>query len=617
MKNPGEQFLQSYDVHKKPQAIKATERKESQTGESLVNDSDERITAYVERLERVFLNPNEQTRDRNISMMKPHIHNSFVIKEEDFPDSYFDYQKKLMKEERGLGDVEFTPEQKQEEIEKAQEAQKESLDSWIDYLSKDNPYPPAIKLFVIQGILKLGKFDTNKYKFGKRVDSTVAPFPEIDREALARVMGALQDAHYNEEEVNNSSEKLKEMVANNTSFGKMYAEAIQELDKSSEGEKNWEETEGEWRTFKRGSEPSIMQDTLANKRSNLCIGNGMTHAISYLNNGDMHIYYSKDNRGNYTTPRIAISVQNDSVWEVRGTYNKNEDIDPYINDILNEKLADLPQGEKYQKKSTDMKKLTEIDNMVKSGQELGKEDLRFLYEIDNTIEGFGYQRDPRIAEILQSRNPKEDAPIVFDCQPSEIAWDVNEVNENTKAYIGQWSVDIFQVVRNYPNITHLYESFPDKKIFMQSLETDPSINSPKKAQKALEDKNIYIYDWGKDILAKTEFSQTVEKYELVRFTVGQLGFPKGATTDEIYKRAQELALEQCPAEVGPHLRLKYTGREWFLIAMKQIADRSGDPYAFDLGHNGDQSCLNSSYAKPGLEWRSDSEFVFRYRKLKT
>ena len=80
MKNPGEQFLQSYDVHKKPQAIKATERKESQTGESLVNDSDERITAYVERLERVFLNPNEQTRDRNISMMKPHIHNSFVIK---------------------------------------------------------------------------------------------------------------------------------------------------------------------------------------------------------------------------------------------------------------------------------------------------------------------------------------------------------------------------------------------------------------------------------------------------------------------------------------------------------------------------------------------------------
>ena len=240
-----------------------------------------------------------------------------------------------------------------------------------------------------------------------------------------------------------------------------------------------------------------------------------------------------------------------------------------------------------------------------------------MYEIDNTIEGFGYQRDPRIAEILQSRNPKEDAPIVFDCQPSEIAWDVNEVNENTKAYIGQWSVDIFQVVRNYPNITHLYESFPDKKIFMQSLETDPSINSPKKAQKALEDKNIYIYDWGKDILAKTEFSQTVEKYELVRFTVGQLGFPKGATTDEIYKRAQELALEQCPAEVGPHLRLKYTGREWFLIAMKQITDRYGDPYVFSLDRSGDRSELGSDGAKPDSKWDSDGEFVFRYRKLKT
>ena len=246
----------------------------------------------------------------------------------------------------------------------------------------------------------------------------------------------------------------------------------------------------------------------------------------------------------------------------------------------------------------------------------------FKLNIMKSPEQFLHQKDSKLhtsqpVEHEKERNPKEDAPIVFDCQPSEIAWDVNEVNENTKAYIGQWSVDIFQVVRNYPNITHLYESFPDKKIFMQSLETDSEIDSLQAATQALKDKNMYLSNFGKDILAKTEFSQTVEKYELVRFTVGQLGFPKGATTDEIYKRAQELALEQCPAEVGPHLRLKYTGREWFLIAMKQITDRYGDPYVFSLDRSGDRSELGSDGAKPDSKWDSDGEFVFRYRKLKT
>lgn len=246
----------------------------------------------------------------------------------------------------------------------------------------------------------------------------------------------------------------------------------------------------------------------------------------------------------------------------------------------------------------------------------------FKLNIMKSPEQFLHQKDSKLhtsqpVEHEKERNPKEDAPIVFDCQPSEIAWDVNEVNENTKAYIGQWSVDIFQVVRNYPNITHLYESFPDKKIFMQSLETDSEIDSLQAATQALKDKNMYLSNFGKDILAKTEFSQTVEKYELVRFTVGQLGFPKGATTDEIYTKAEELGLELCPAEVGPQLRLQNTSKEWMLIAMKQITGRHGFPRVFGLDRYGDQPRLHASYAKSDERWRSHCEFIFRFRKLKT
>lgn len=174
-------------------------------------------------------------------------------------------------------------------------------------------------------------------------------------------------------------------------------------------------------------------------------------------------------------------------------------------------------------------------------------------------------------------------------------------------------------IRNYPNIKHLYESFPDKKIFMQTLETDPDVNSPESAEDALKRKNIYLTDWGKDILYKTEFSKERQVYELVRFTVKQLGFPKakGATTDEIYKKAEELGLELCPAEVGPQLRLQNSTKDWMLIAMKQISDRDGDPDVFDSDCDGEQLKLCGIRAKPGDRWLSDREFVFRLRKLET
>jgi hypothetical protein len=45
-------------------------------------------------------------------------------------------------------------------------------------------------------------------------------------------------------------------------------------------------------------------------------------------------------------------------------------------------------------------------------QELAKEDLCFIYEFDSKIIGFGYQRDPRIQEIISGRNVKADISTI-------------------------------------------------------------------------------------------------------------------------------------------------------------------------------------------------------------
>ncbi len=256
--------------------------------------------------------------------------------------------------------------------------------------------------------------------------------------------------------------------------------------------------------------------------------------------------------------------------------------------------------------------LTEIERKHKANIPLTKAEIIFLYDMN--FKGKVRDKYFRLIDILRTRNPKEDAPIVFDCEPYEIAWDLEEIDKHTKAYIGPWNGDVFHVLIGYPNIKHLYESFPERKIFITTLETDPNINSPVKAKQALKDKNIYLSEWGKDILEKTEFSQTPEVYNLVRFTVEQLGLKQGATTDKIYKRAKELVLELCPAEVGPQLRLKYTGRELFWIAMKQISDLYGYPRMFRL-HGDDAMLLLSGYqANPNNRWDTDDEFVFRFHK---
>jgi hypothetical protein len=613
MKSP-EQFLHQKDSSLHTSGpVEHEKKRKDMAGEKTSQKPADKIADWLKVVERTHTSHREdpQIQDR----IKEYYHKEYIINEEDIPQGYYDNQSRLARE-LGHGDIEISEDTKKELAEIIIADQKSTLDTWTDYFTSEDSdsYPMWAKYWSFTSMVKMSSYDKEEHKFGRRDKGTVAPFPDLDREALAHVVDAMIKKVGKENLTNEIQDEEFEKLLGGANFGKLYAYAIEQVTPAEKAE--LESTEGEWIKYNKGSDHMPLVQSLQGHGTGWCTA-GESTAENQLKSGDFYVYYSYDKDGKPTIPRTAIRMQGDNIGEIRGIA-KEQNLDHFIGDVVDEKLEEFgTEGEVYQKKSTDMKKLTEIDNMVKSGQELGKEDLRFLYEIDNTIEGFGYQRDPRIAEILQSRNPKEDAPIVFDCQPSEIAWDVNEVNENTKAYIGAWNVDVFNIIQNYPNIEHLYESFPDKKIFMQSLETDSEIDSLQAATQALKDKNMYLSNYGKDILKQAEFSQEQETYDLVRFTVEELGFPDGATTYEIYTKAEELGLELCPAEVGPQLRLQNTSKEWMLIAMKQITGRYGGPRVFDLDHFGDQPRLHAGNAKSDERWFSNDRFVFRFRKLKT
>lgn len=75
----------------------------------------------------------------------------------------------------------------------------------------------------------------------------------------------------------------------------------------------------------------------------------------------------------------------------------------------------------------------------------------------------------------------------------------------------------------------------------------------------LQQCSILMNEYGERLLTDDRFITSDTKYSLhtVELTVSNLGFPDGATIIQIFKRANELGLELCPHELGPHLRLAY------------------------------------------------------------
>ena len=613
MENPN--FLKiKYNLHNTPEIESAARRTEVREAEKLSQNPAERIQNYLDRLKGIFEEKNPEKRKRGTEFVKNLLHKKFVIKEKEIPEAYFDNQKQIAREQ-GHGEIEITEEMRAQLAEVIIADQESSLDSWVDYLgSQDAAYPDWLKYWAFRSAAGIGKYDKEQKQFAKReLKKTVAPFPDINREALAYVLDAIEKKYAKGQiafENLGEEEKVEfGKLLQSENFAKLYAFAIEKVTPTSQEQITI--TEGKWVKYDQGSNHMPLVNSLQGHGTGWCTA-GESTAQAQLKNGDFYVYYSIDENGVARIPRAAIRMQGNQIGEVRGVAEQ-QNLDPYIGDIVQEKLSHFPDGKAYEKKNSDMKLLTEIEEKTKEKKELSKEELIFLYEIDVSIDGFGYQRDPRIKEILDTRKSEEDALIILQCSQNQIAKNSNEVNESAKAYIGPWSVEIFQKIKAYSNIKHLYESFPDKKIFLQAIKTIPALDSPHKAQETLDKENIYTSDWGRGILQKTEFSKESKEYYLVRFSVAQLGFPNGATTEEIYKKAKDLGLELCPAEVGPLLRLQSKIKDWTLIAMEQITDRGGDPSIFDLDSSGGQLMLDGDNARSDKQWSSDNQFVFRFR----
>ncbi|HUD06024.1 MAG TPA: hypothetical protein VMR18_03895 [Candidatus Saccharimonadales bacterium] len=408
MQTPGSQFL-----HERNPNLHSSQEVEGVVGylraggESIPNEPSDKISAYLgflangEYVNDGILTGDQSSIDRQID--------AHVIKAGDVPEGYFELQRRIAREQ-GHGDVTITRELREQMVEAVQADQRVGLGKWVEYLGgEDGGYPNWFKNYTFGSVTKLGSYDKEKGEFLKRSKGTTAPYPELNREALAYVYDVLNKSRVQGEKVNGGAndEQLQKLLKSGN-FGALYAHAVLEVTPSSPELRK--EVRGSWTKFNQTSDPRTarrLAGSLQGHGTGWCTA-GESTATTQLSAGDFYVYYTRDEDGKETIPRVAIRMQGEEVAEVRGI-NTAQELEPEMADITSERLQDLPGGEEYIRKAQDMKFLTAIDKKISTdpGVKLTGDELRFLYELDHDILGFGYERDPRIDEIRAKREGRD------------------------------------------------------------------------------------------------------------------------------------------------------------------------------------------------------------------
>lgn len=394
------------DLQQSPEVKSAVRKKEKKDG-PIPNEPTERINAYLERLESILSNPDQEKRARGTRLIKHMLHKEYVMDSTKVPQSHFELQKRIAKEQ-GRDEIYFDEPARLEIGRVLAEDQRQSLDAWVDYLGDPNndAYPSWFKYYAFRSMLKLASYDKEKQAFRKRTVSTTVPYVEINREALAYVY----------DELAKTQTKKKNLPPSETNFGDLYAKALEKTTPTNQEQK--ESIEGEWKTYAQGSDPSPLVQSLQGYGTGWCTAGEQT-AASQLQDGDFHVYYSKDTNGIYKIPRIAIRMEDDRIAEVRGI-NANQELEPKLMETAENRINEFPDSKEYKKKVSDMKRLTLIDQKIIGKESLNAEDLRFLYELDASIDNFGYGPDTRIERILFKRDKRADFCTIFNCTNEEM-----------------------------------------------------------------------------------------------------------------------------------------------------------------------------------------------------
>ena len=394
---------------------KARNNKEKLPGKN----NERRNFAYLSRLDNMI----EKHGDAIEQKLWAASAENLVMDYEDIPDAYWKQQEQILRD-NGQG-RELSRREKEILAEDLIDKQRESITSWTNYLGDKNcPYPLWFKVYAFDGISKMSNaLNLDDADYNRRDNTTALSFPKLNAEILAKVYRQINDFYGVDKKdwlsKHSDDEKLVSLVKT-ANFPKLYAKELVDTKVIIKTPERTEDVHGDWFEYKLGDEEEIA--SLAEGTRWCVVDPNVAH--NYLVYGEYGhsrstgadeesnskakfiIFRLKDpnSPGVYASNGSA-SIRldpNGIVDEVSGL-NEGQAVEDALIPIVKEKALSLPGGEKYLQKFDDKQALIKLDNKMKEGEDLTKEELSFLYELDRpiaTLDTYN-EEDPRIPELKE------------------------------------------------------------------------------------------------------------------------------------------------------------------------------------------------------------------------
>ena len=459
--------------------VESSFNKARQNKEKLPGKNNERRNfAYLSRLDRMVEKYGNKAEQKIWEASAENV----VMDYEDIPEAYWKQQEQILRD-NGQG-RKLSEYEKEILAEDLIDKQRQSITSWTNYLGDKNcPYPLWFKVYAFDGISKMSNtLNLDDADYNRRDNTTALSFPKLNAEILAKVYRQINDFYgVNKKDwlsKNSDDEKLVSLVKS-ANFPKLYAKELVDTKVILKTPERTEDVHGDWFEYKLGDEEEIA--SLAEGTKWCVVDPNVAHnylVYGQYSNPEEDDDYDQDYEDDEdwedddikvedpeakfiifrledpNTPGVfasngSASIRldpNGIVDEISGL-NEGQAVEDALVPIVKEKALSLPGGEKYLQKFDDKQTLIKLDNKMKEGEDLTKEELSFLYELDRpiaTLDTYN-EEDPRIPELKEKYGIEYALEKGVDANKLVSSLDSGDIEENLD-FLLEHDADINNIV---------------------------------------------------------------------------------------------------------------------------------------------------------------------------
>ena len=459
--------------------VESSFNKARQNKEKLPGKNNERRNfVYLSRLDRMVEKYGNKAEQKIWEASAENV----VMDYEDIPEAYWKQQEQILRD-NGQG-RKLSEYEKEILAEDLIDKQRQSITSWTNYLGDKNcPYPLWFKVYAFDGISKMSNtLNLDDADYNRRDNTTALSFPKLNAEILAKVYRQINDFYGVDKKdwlsKNSDDEKLVSLVKS-ANFPKLYAKELVDTKVILKTPERTEDVHGDWFEYKLGDEEEIA--SLAEGTKWCVVDPNVAHnylVYGQYSNPEEDDDYDQDYEDDEdwedddikvedpeakfiifrledpNTPGVfasngSASIRldpNGIVDEISGL-NEGQAVEDALVPIVKEKALSLPGGEKYLQKFDDKQTLIKLDNKMKEGEDLTKEELSFLYELDRpiaTLDTYN-EEDPRIPELKEKYGIEYALEKGVDANKLVSSLDSGDIEENLD-FLLEHDADINNIV---------------------------------------------------------------------------------------------------------------------------------------------------------------------------